>query len=178
MGFTGKDGPTLERDNVRDRDTRTQDRRQRYQRRYDDPRPEIVKQPKVSPIKQVVAAARKVGQAIDRMFPRMESKDDMAYKIVRVTPRLLVVCGVLLLLCVILSRFPILPIGFLWAIPALGVAGVGIGMWAWTSNMTIRPGLSDEARAALKQSMRLQWGLLGMSVLALCYFVGMILTIW
>jgi hypothetical protein len=72
---------------------------------------------------------------------------------------------------VIGSLLPISQVNFLWGIPSLGAIGLGVGLWVWSSNLVMRPDLSDDARSALKRAIRLQWSILAVGALAIIYFI-------
>jgi hypothetical protein len=110
-------------------------------------------------------------QAIDRTIPNYRTPDAMAFSLARRTPAVLVICFTVLLAGVIGSLLPISQVNFLWGIPSLGAIGLGVGLWVWSSNLVMRPDLSDDARSALKRAIRLQWSILAVGALAIIYFI-------
>jgi hypothetical protein len=110
-------------------------------------------------------------QAIDRTIPNYRTPDAMAFSLARRTPAVLVICFTVLLAGVIGSLLPVSQINFLWGIPSLGAIGLGVGLWAWSSNLLMRPDVSDDARSALKRAVRLQWSILIVGAVAVVYFI-------
>jgi len=123
-------------------------------------------------------ALLKAWGVIDRAIPNYRSPDAMADALARRTPAALVICFALLLAGVIASRLGIWSEGFLWGIPSLGAISMGVGMWAWGSNLMLRNDLSDEARDRLRRAIRLQWTMVIAGALALVYFFGMAANLW
>lgn len=119
-----------------------------------------------------------VARWVDRVIPNLRTADAMAYKLAQRTPLNIAVCLVILLAAIIGSRLGIWAEGFLWGIPALGAISLGLGSWAWSTNLLLRPDLSDDARATLKRAIRLQWIPVVASVLTMIYFIGMAARVW
>jgi hypothetical protein len=120
---------------------------------------------------------KKLNKIIEGAFP--ESPDDIAYKLVRVTPRAITVCYVLLATGILASRFNLLwAEGYLWGIASLSVIMIGVFLWIWSSNVMKFPNLSEKARRDLKSAMRLQSTSFIVAVLTIVYFLGMALNFW
>jgi hypothetical protein len=127
---------------------------------------------------QMGVAGRKMMAAIDRVVPTYQTPDAMAYSLARRTRVIMIISGVLLAICIIGSLLNIAAEDFLWGIPALGAVGLSLGMWIWTSNLMLRPDVSEEAREVLRQNSKLHLIALGVSGLVILYFVGMVARLW
>ncbi len=120
----------------------------------------------------------KMDQRLMRMMPGFETHNAMALTLAKRTPALMAICLSVILACVIASLLHFSQADFLWGIPALGFMGLGFGVWVWSSSLLKQPGLTDEARAALRRAIRLQYALLAVSVLAVLHFVAIAAGLW
>jgi hypothetical protein len=127
---------------------------------------------------QLNTAGTKIMGGINRFVPTYGSADEVAYALARFTPRTIVICFVVLFAAILGSRLNIWAENFLWGIPALGAICLGFGFWIWSSNLLLRPDLSDEAREALKRAVKLQWSIVAGGLLAIVYFIGMAVRYW
>ncbi len=129
-------------------------------------------------LSQFAGPFKRLVNTVDKAIPNPRTADSVADGLVRGTLPAVIMGIVLLIAGVIASRIDMGIEGFLWGIPSLFAVGVGVIFWIWSSNVVLRPDLSDRARAQLKRAIRLQWVMLVMGVLALVYFVGMALRLW
>lgn len=123
-------------------------------------------------------AGQRLNQFIDWLVPVYRTPDAVAYSLARNTPRLLLICFALLFASLVASQLNIWTAGYLWGIPCLGAAGLGGALWIWSSNLVLWPGLSEDARAALRRAARLQISVVVCSGAALLYFFGMAVGLW
>lgn len=120
---------------------------------------------------------KRLNKAIEQAFP--ETPDDIAYKLVKITPRAIAVCYILLLSGIAASRLNILwTEGSLWGIASLSTVMIGVFLWVWSSNVIKLPNISDKARAELRKAMRIQATTFIAAVLTIIYFVGMAFHFW
>jgi hypothetical protein len=127
---------------------------------------------------QLNIAGEKIMGVINLVVPTYESANDVAYALARFTPRTVIICFVVLFAAILGSRLNIWAENFLWGIPALGAIFFGFGFWVWSSNLMLRPDLSDEARETLRRAIKLQWSIVAGGVLAIIYFAGMAAGYW
>lgn len=138
----------------------------------------IEQRPREPTWKQMQVSFKQFGRIIDGIFPNYQSVDSLAHSLKKHTPGVVMLSVVVLLACIAASQLGIGAVGFLWGIPALGAAGVGMGFWMCTSHVLLRPDLSDEGRDAAHCAQRMQYGILGASALTMLYFLGMAFGAW
>ncbi len=126
----------------------------------------------------VKGAGAKLDSFVAKFTPNYRNADEVAYALAKTTPRTLIMCFALLLAGMVASRLNLWAENFLWGIPSIGALSLGLGVWVWSTNLLLRPDLSDEARAVLKRAIRLQWSLPTMLLVAVVYFGGMAAGWW
>lgn len=145
-----------------------------YTQQGSQPQPEDAAEQGTSPKAALVRAMR----VIDRAIPNYRTPDAMAYALARRTPAVLVIAFALLFAGIIGSRLGLWMDGSLWGIPSLGAISIALGLWLWSSNVTLHPNLSQDARETLRRAMKLQIAAIALSGLSLVYFLGMAIGGW
>jgi hypothetical protein len=128
-------------------------------------------------LKQIKPTLRKMNTFIERSFPN--TADDIAHRLVALTPRALAISYGLLVLGVIASQLKLIwQDGYMWGIASLAVAMVGVFLWISSSTIMILPDMSDQTRALLRRTMRLQASSFMVALLTFGYFLGMVSGWW
>jgi hypothetical protein len=117
-------------------------------------------------------------QFLQRNLPRLNNIDLIAYALARRTPRIISLSLILLLAGVVASRIELWVEGFLWGIPALGAASIGVGLLLWSASLAWHRNLSAAARRVLRRAMIIQLPMALVGLIGLVYFVGMALRFW
>ncbi len=128
-------------------------------------------------LKQLRPAFRQLNKYIERSFPN--TADDIAHRLIAITPRVLTISYVVLVLGVIASQLRLIwQDGYMWGIATLAVAMVGVFLWIASSAILVLPDMSDETRAALRRTMWLQSSALVVALGTFLYFLGMVMAWW
>ncbi len=128
-------------------------------------------------LKQLRPAFRQLNKYIERAFPN--TADDIAHRLIAITPRVLTISYVVLVLGVIASQLRLIwQDGYMWGIATLAVAMVGVFLWIASSAILVLPDMSEETRAALRRTMWLQSSALVVAIGTFLYFLGMVMAWW